>query len=63
MLNPTSQIHRFHDTIAIFIGKGETMARAADIASALLKTTKDVETVKFTKSTLETFNFEGEGKS
>ena len=52
------QIHRFHDTVAISLGTGETLYvdpyTARTIAAAIKDAADDVDAVKFTDSVLGT---------
>ena len=54
-----SQVHRFRDTVAVYIGKGETVYmtphQARELGQALIDTADDIDKVKFTESTLPTF--------
>ena len=54
-----TQVHRFHDTVAAYIGEGPTTYmtphQARELGKALIAAADDTDTVKFTQSTLETF--------
>lgn len=53
-----TQIHRFHDMVALYIGTGATVylspSVARKVAKALNGCAKDVGACKFTKSTFST---------
>jgi hypothetical protein len=54
----TAQVHRFHDSVALFVGDGSTcyltMKQARELAIALLNCSNDVSDRKFTDSQLGT---------
>ena len=55
-----SQVHRFGDCVAVFLGTGQTLyftpKEAGEIAQALSKTKRDIMAHKFTDSRCGTFH-------
>ena len=55
----STQVHRFGDTVAAYIGTGDTTymtpQQARELGNALIEAAKDTDNVKFTKSTFKTF--------
>ena len=55
----SNQVHRFHDTVAAYLGKGETVymspEQARQFGQALIDAAKDCDAVTFTKSEFPTF--------
>ena len=56
----STQVHRFHDTVAAYLGECPTTYmtphQARMLGQALIATADDTDNVKFTESTLPTFN-------
>ena len=50
----STQVHRFGDTVAAYIGTGDTTymtpQQARELGNALIEAAKDTDNVKFTKS-------------
>ena len=55
----STQVHRFHDTVAASIGTGPTTYmtphQARELGKALIAAADDTDQVRFTQSTIETF--------
>ena len=56
----STQVHRFNDTVAAYLGEGPTAYmtphQARELGKALIQAADDTDRVKFTASTLPTFN-------
>ena len=57
-----SQVHRFHDNVAAYLGDGSTVymtpSQARAFGTALIDAANDVDETPFINSTLRTFNGE-----
>ena len=58
----STQVHRFHDTVAAYVGTGPTTYmtphQARELGKALIAAADDTDAVKFTQSTVGTFRGE-----
>lgn len=56
------QVHRFHDHVAVYIGRGKTVymtpEEAQTLAQALLASAHNVLTVPYGKDSLPTWSYE-----
>ena len=56
----STQVHRFHDNVAVYIGTGETVYlsphQARELGQALIDTANDCDDCKFTDSKIGTFD-------
>ena len=58
----SNQVHRFHDTVAAYLGTGETVymspAQAMAFGMALIQVAEECDSKKFVDSTIGTFRGE-----
>lgn len=62
-----AQVHRFHDKVAAYLGKGETVyltpMEAEALGDAFIRAAKSCREEKFGKSTFGTYTIELEGEA